>query len=79
MIDPDRPSHSLASYGEQFGDPKIEFDAFHQYSDEMLTYCKQDVKLTLKVFNYLVNKLQLMYRSVYKDEYDEDNPPYKQD
>lgn len=77
MIDPDRPSHSLASYGEQFGDPKIEFDAFHQYSDEMLTYCKQDVKLTLKVFNYLVNKLQLMYRSVYKEEYDEDNPPYQ--
>ena len=77
MIDPDRPSHSLASYGEQFGDPKIEFDAFHQYSDEMLTYCKQDVKLTLKVFNYLVNKLQLMYRSVYKDDYDEDNPPYQ--
>lgn len=45
--------HGLGAWGEFFKFPKGDFHEFHQYSDEMLEYCKQDVKLNEKVFQYL--------------------------
>ena len=60
-LDPDRPRHSLASYGEQFGDYKIDFHDFSKYTEEMRVYGKQDVKLTLRVFNYLMGKAEALY------------------
>ena len=60
-LDPDRPRHSLASYGEQFGDQKIDFHDFSKYTEEMRVYGKQDVKLTLRVFNYLMGKAEVLY------------------
>jgi len=65
FLDPDRPRHSLASYGEQFGDAKIDFHDFSKYTEEMRVYGKQDVKLTLKVFKHLMSKAE----SIYKDEW----------
>lgn len=61
-LNPDRPRHGLASYGEQFGDAKIDFHDFSQYTEEMRVYCKQDSKLSLRVFNYLMQKAKELYK-----------------
>lgn len=61
FLDPDRPRHSLASYGEEYSDNKLDFEDFSQYSEEMRTYCKQDVNLTLKVFNRLTSTAKKLY------------------
>ncbi len=50
--------HSLKSWGERLGSAKIDFDDFSQYTEEMLEYCKQDVKLCSQVYNYLQHTLQ---------------------
>lgn len=44
------PSHSLAAWGERFGNPKIEFHDFSKYSEEMLTYCIQDTSSNETLF-----------------------------
>ena len=41
--------HSLQSWGERFGFPKIDYHDFEYYTPEMLEYCKRDVDLTHKV------------------------------
>lgn len=51
-------THSLAAYGYRFKDKKHEFNDFSKFTDEMLTYCFQDVKLTLKVYKSLSAKLK---------------------
>lgn len=47
---PERPwGHSLEGWGEHLGYPKIDFDDYSEYSEEMLTYCERDVLLNYKV------------------------------
>jgi len=45
--------HSLESWGYRIGVSKIEFDAFEEYTPEMLNYCRNDVVLNSKLFNNL--------------------------
>ena len=45
--------HSLESWGYKLGYPKIEFDDYQNYSNEMLTYCVRDVQLNTLVFREL--------------------------
>ena len=49
--------HSLKSWGIRLGYPKTEppSDNFDKFSDELVTYCVNDVELTHKLFTYLVN------------------------
>ena len=47
---------SLNAFGHRFGDYKIQFDQFTTLTDEMLTYCDQDVLLTQRLFNFLVSR-----------------------
>jgi DNA polymerase-1 len=49
--------HSLKSWGIRLGYPKIEppSNNFDRFSDELVTYCVNDVELTHKLFTYLVN------------------------
>lgn len=61
FLDPDRPRHSLASYGEEYEDNKIDFEDFSKYSEEMRIYCQQDVNLTLNVFKRLTSKASKLY------------------
>lgn len=61
-LDPDRPRHSLASYGEEYNDSKIDFEDFSKYSEEMRVYCQQDVNLSLKVFSRLTAKAESLYK-----------------
>ena len=61
--------HSLKSWGERLGSAKIDFDDFSQYTEEMLEYCKQDVKLCSQVYNYLQHTLQEFSPRSVSDEY----------
>lgn len=45
--------HSLDAWGKALGLSKIEFNDWSQYSEEMLTYCKRDVELNVKVYERL--------------------------
>jgi len=45
--------HGLERWGYALGDHKIDFHEYDVYSQEMLDYCMQDVRLNLKVFNAL--------------------------
>ena len=45
-----RKKHSIESYGEEFGVPKIKFKDFTKYSQEMETYCVQDVEIGYRVY-----------------------------
>ena len=49
--------HSLDSWGARFKSPKIKFDDFSGFSDEMLDYCVQDTALCLRVFLALVKRM----------------------
>lgn len=60
-LEPDRPSHSLASYGEELGNAKIKFEDFSKYSEEMRIYCKQDTNVTKTVYNNMMKKLGDLY------------------
>lgn len=53
LFNPDRGAHSLDYYGKELEDRKIEFHDWAQYSEKMLEYCKQDVRLNVKVYEYL--------------------------
>ncbi len=55
MMYPDRMSHplggnSLEHWGAHLGCEKLDFKDFSKYTEEMLTYCEQDVLVTLKIF-----------------------------
>lgn len=49
--------HSLETWGERLGEKKLPFKDFSQYSDEMKAYCKQDVKVTEKLYKHLSRML----------------------
>ena len=49
-----KTSHGLAAWGQSLNYPKIDFHDFDKYSDEMMRYCIQDVKLNVRVFQILM-------------------------
>lgn len=49
--------HSLESYGERFGFPKIDHSDFSHYTEDMRIYCERDVDLTEKVLKYLEEEM----------------------
>jgi len=52
----DNPSrkHNLKAWGEYLGDYKIGFEDFTKYSDAMKEYCIQDVSVTYKVYDLML-------------------------
>lgn len=59
LIDPSIDGgHSLDAWGSRLGFPKLEFSDFSTFSDEMLKYCVNDVRLTVKLYTHLVSKLK---------------------
>lgn len=56
--------HGLESWGNYLGSPKIEFDDFKEYSEEMEEYWLQDLNLTDTVHNVL---LEDYYKLIEKD------------
>lgn len=64
MITPDRHSHSLASYGDEFDFPKGEVDYDFAPIDELAKYLETDLQLTLKAYTSLSGKLMEYVGSV---------------
>jgi DNA polymerase I-like protein with 3'-5' exonuclease and polymerase domains len=55
LDDPSRDGgHSLESWGERLGFPKMDYQDFSSFNEEMLKYCINDVKLTAKLYRHLV-------------------------
>ena len=54
--------HSLGNWGEYLGFPKLDFNDFSVYTEEMLTYWKRDIELTDKVHDEVMQ----MYRTLYE-------------
>jgi DNA polymerase-1 len=50
-------SHSLETHGKLLGFPKIDFDAYDAYSDEMLEYCRNDVELTSILYRKMLHDM----------------------
>lgn len=50
--------HSLESWGDALKYPKIHFDDWSKFTQEMLTYCINDVELNHKVYDTLVRKTE---------------------
>jgi len=54
LFNPNREGgHALRSWGKRLAFEKMDFDNYGTYSKDMLEYCKRDVELTEKVYNYL--------------------------
>lgn len=59
LLDPSlEGGHSLAAWGERLGFPKIDYKDFSSFNEEMLTYCVNDVKLTVKLYEHLLPMLK---------------------
>ncbi len=50
--------HSLRSWGDKLGFPKGDHSDWSCYSPEMLTYCKQDVAVTVKALGVIKGELE---------------------
>lgn len=50
--------HSLGEWGQRLGLSKGDFNDFSHFSPEMLSYCRQDVKITGILFKRLIKTLQ---------------------
>ena len=48
--------HSLRNWGTKLGQNKIHFEQFDYFSEDMLTYCRNDVELTERLYKFLINK-----------------------
>lgn len=57
MLEPDRFSHALKSYGKQLDNAKGDYgeqeEAWDAFTEDMYDYCLQDVRLNLDVYNKL--------------------------
>lgn len=49
--------HSLDAWGQRLGFPKQDFSDWSQLSDTMVEYCKNDVRLTHKLYKALTEKM----------------------
>lgn len=60
--------HSLDSWGQRIGYPKGVFNDWSHLSEEMIVYCRQDVKVTAELFRRItkvLNKIGFSERSCY--------------
>ena len=55
MFNPERlGGHSLANLGKILKCPKGDFNDFSKFTEEMLTYCVQDVHVTKRIYDWLM-------------------------
>ena len=53
LFNPVKSSHSLKTWGYDLQFPKIDFDDYSAYSEDMMQYCAQDVLVNYKVYEKL--------------------------
>lgn len=51
LLEPDRRSHAIKSYGEEFGAPKGDYTDFENFCQEMIDYMVRDVEINLRIYN----------------------------
>jgi DNA polymerase I-like protein with 3'-5' exonuclease and polymerase domains len=56
--------HSLKNWGTKLGQNKIHFEQFDYFSEDMLTYCRNDVELTERLYKFLINKTKDFGQSI---------------
>ena len=56
--------HSLRNWGTKLGQGKIPFEQFDFFTEEMLTYCRNDVDVTAKLYKFLINKTKDFGQSI---------------
>ena len=67
LFNPDRDGrHSLAAWGKRVGLHKIDYNNFSHFTPEMLEYCENDVHVTHKVYDFLMNteRRDFSYKSI---------------
>ena len=50
LFNPVKASHSLKTWGYELQFPKIDFNDYSAYSEDMMRYCAQDVIINYKVY-----------------------------
>ena len=50
LLNPDRPAHSLEYWGQQLGEYKQDFHDWSVFTQEMLEYCIQDVRVNEQIY-----------------------------
>src|SRR5210317_605115 len=50
--------HSLAKWGERLNFPKGDYDDWTKLTPEMVGYCQQDVRVTQRLYELLMGKLE---------------------
>lgn len=62
-------NHGLKGWGEHLENSKIEYSDWSHYNKEMLRYCKQDVRLNVKVYEHLFKEASALIarNPMYKD------------
>jgi len=59
LVDPAmEDGHSLDAWGKRLGFPKTDYSDFTHFNQQMLEYCVNDVKLTVKLYNHLMPMIQ---------------------
>ena len=56
--------HSLRNWGTKLGQNKIHFEQFDFFSEDMLTYCRNDVELTERLYKFLISKTKDFGQSI---------------
>ena len=56
LFNPERPEHSLESYGKQFGRNKPVHEDWSVFSEAMLHRCSEDVEINYITYKHLVDK-----------------------
>jgi hypothetical protein len=54
---PGRKSHSLESWGLDFGLPKLPSPLFERFTPELVPYCKRDVILNKRLYDHLIAEM----------------------
>jgi hypothetical protein len=54
--------HSLKVWGEALGYPKLDYDDFYTFSEEMVTYGERDVDLNCEIYSILLAELSVAYQ-----------------
>lgn len=59
LLNPDRGGHSLEAWAEFLGDEKkVEQETWDTFDPNMLVRCASDVRITEKVYYYLMNEIE---------------------
>lgn len=56
MLFPERRSHSVEAWGEEFGIPKPKHEDWSQFTEDMMFRCEQDTQIQLRLYKHCIEK-----------------------